>query len=77
MKFISIFSLGRLRIHNQFNPIACFRIVADGPVFVTHLYCVFDVFHFGSTVLNANSVRRLSAGSNFGAYGGGRSFCVD
>lgn len=74
---LEIFSLGRLRIHNQFNPLARFRIVADGPVFVARLYCLFDVFHFGSAVLNASPVRRIPAGSNFRAYGGGRRFRVD
>lgn len=61
--------LGWLRIHHQFDPIACIRLVDHGPIFATTIYQLHNVLHLGPAILNANSVCWFPTDSYQWAYG--------
>lgn len=56
--------LGWLRVHHQFDSVACVCVVAHGPIFATSIHQLHDVLHFGLVVFNANSIRRIPADSH-------------
>lgn len=68
--FLHGFSMGRLRIHYQFNPIACVCIVAHGTLFTASIHQLHNVLHFGFAILHANSVCRFPTDSNQWTHGG-------
>lgn len=63
------FSMGRLRFHHQLDSSSRVCLNPDEPLLRPHLRGLQHLLHPRTSLLDANSLRRVSAPSDFGAHG--------
>lgn len=62
--FLHGVSLGWLRFHHQFDPVACVCVAVDEPLFTSSVYQLHHILHFGLIVFDANSIRWFPTNSH-------------